>query len=703
MNFLEFANPAGWWWAALALPILAFYILKVRLRRESVSTLLFWDRVFDEKKPRSWWQQLRHWLSLLLQWAFLLLVVGALVDPLWTWQKNERRKIVLVIDNSASMKAIDGTSSRIDLAKQAARALVRSMRPGDEMAVITAGGRPQVAMGLSDHGRSLLECIETLPTTDAPTVLGDAVAAARRLISGDEQSRIYVLTDGCSEEIEGLQADEKLTIYGCGSQLDNIGITQFQVRRSLLDAIGYQVLIEVSNLGEAEHDCRLELLLEDQLVDVIPLSLAVGESKILNLDQASAVGGRLEARIDSRDALEQDNVARAILPIRQPIPITLATPGSVFLKSVFESIPLVQLTMVDAPSVPPASTNQLLPPGERDAIATIPLATGNPSAATANGILVFHRIIPEKIPNGRVLIVDPQNSTDLWQLGEKIEQPIVAAVSDSSPITQHVRLDNVVFPAARQLSFAGKATALVRTPLDEPLLAQLPRPRGDCLVLSVDLDQGDLPLRIAFPVLMKNAIEWFQGTAGDLRPAVATGELLTIALEDEGKLDVGDSESENATTEVALTVVEADFAVGQGGDYELLSPDGTAMPLARGQGSVTIGPLLDCGIWSVRPKLAAAGTIDRQPPTGRQSPGRVPVSTVSQNELAQLPTELPTLIACNLSNKQESNLKPRISLPSPAHLGMIGLGGRSLWFYLALAGLVLIAVEWWLYQRRLVG
>ena len=50
MNLIEFANPIGWWWAALALPIVAFYMLRVRLRRQPVSTMRFWDQVFEEKK-----------------------------------------------------------------------------------------------------------------------------------------------------------------------------------------------------------------------------------------------------------------------------------------------------------------------------------------------------------------------------------------------------------------------------------------------------------------------------------------------------------------------------------------------------------------------------------------------------------------------------------------------------------------------------
>ncbi len=50
------------------------------------------------------------------------------------------------------------------------------------------------------------------------------------------------------------------------------------------------------------------------------------------------------------------------------------------------------------------------------------------------------------------------------------------------------------------------------------------------LVLNVDLDQGDLPLRIAFPVMMKNALEWFDGSPAELQPAIAAGSSATVRL-----------------------------------------------------------------------------------------------------------------------------------------------------------------------------
>src|SRR5437870_13910275 len=104
---MSLANPLALAWAALLIPVVVFYILKIRLRRVPVSTVIFWRQIFDEKKPRSIWQRLRHLLSLLVQLAMLLLLVAALAEPFFNWDALTPRRVVLVIDNSASMNATD--------------------------------------------------------------------------------------------------------------------------------------------------------------------------------------------------------------------------------------------------------------------------------------------------------------------------------------------------------------------------------------------------------------------------------------------------------------------------------------------------------------------------------------------------------------------------------------------------------------------
>ena len=152
---MNLVNPAALLLAGLAVPIVVFYILKIRLRRVPVSTLLFWQQIFEEKKPRSLWQRLRHLLSLLLQLAFLALLVFALADPIFRWQQARARRLVLVVDNSASMNASDVLPSRLEAAKAEGRRLIDGMRLGDELAIIAAGPQPRVACGPTDHQRTL--------------------------------------------------------------------------------------------------------------------------------------------------------------------------------------------------------------------------------------------------------------------------------------------------------------------------------------------------------------------------------------------------------------------------------------------------------------------------------------------------------------------------------------------------------------------
>src|SRR4029453_5843329 len=100
---MSLANPTALFWLLLAIPVVVFYILKIRLRRVPVSTVIFWRQIFEEKKPRSLWQRLRHLLSLLVQLVLLALLIVALAEPFFRWEIIDARRIVLVVDNSASM------------------------------------------------------------------------------------------------------------------------------------------------------------------------------------------------------------------------------------------------------------------------------------------------------------------------------------------------------------------------------------------------------------------------------------------------------------------------------------------------------------------------------------------------------------------------------------------------------------------------
>jgi hypothetical protein len=618
---MSFANPMALAWAALAIPIIIFYILKIRLRRVPVSTTLFWEQIFEEKKPRSLWETLRHLLSLLIQLAILGLVVLALGEPFFRREILEARRVVLVVDNSASMNATDVPPRRLAKAKQEGETIINGLRFRDEMAIVAAGTQPQVVCGLTGHQRTLREALRSIPTTDGPTRVSEAVELARRLLVDQKNRQVVLLTDGAFDGAEALVKENDVQVVAIGKRTGNVGLTRFQVRRSLLDPVGYEILAEVANASDEKVETRLEIDLAGNVVDVVPLTLEPGATWSHVFEKTSTEGGKLTATIQRPDALRADNQAWAILPHREIRPVTLVTDGNLFLEKVFEANPLVRLSVVREP----------------------------PSGPLPGALTVLHRKVPAKIPAGPVLVIEPTSSSDLWQIGETVENPIVTQQDRDSPLMSHVRLDNVLMPEARKLTIATKdpVKTLAASLGGEPLYLAIDRPAGKVLVLTVNLDKGDLPLQTAFPILVANALGWFSGNKGELREAVAAGAL-------------------------------AEFDLPRSGTYVLQRPDGPTQPLPSQGIKMTLGPLDHCGVWSVRRRGEAQAEKTRE-------------------------TEPDFEVACNLASRRESDLRPPKDWTPKAPEVQGGFGGRPLWYGLIIGAWALVTAEWFLYQRRWIS
>ena len=163
---------------------------------------MFWDQVFEEKRQRSLWQNLRHWLSLLLQLIFVGLLGFALADPLWRAQSDAGQQLILIVDNSASMQCVDPDTgvSRLQEAIEEASQVAAGLRQGDQIALMTAGNSVRVIVGMTDFGPAIEDGLATIQPTDGPTRIEEAIEAARRLANDSERRRVVVLSDACVDE-----------------------------------------------------------------------------------------------------------------------------------------------------------------------------------------------------------------------------------------------------------------------------------------------------------------------------------------------------------------------------------------------------------------------------------------------------------------------------------------------------------------------
>jgi hypothetical protein len=681
---MSFLLPSAFWLTACAVPIVVFYILKVRLRRQPVSTNLFWRQIYEEKPPRSIWQYLRHLLSLLAQLALLALLVLAIADPYLPWELLQARRIVMVIDRSASMQADDIHLTRFAAAIDAAVTQVDGLRFRDELAIIAAGPEPEVVAGMNGHVPTLKRVLRGLTVSDGPTNLTAAIDLAKQLVGKHPHGQVLVFTDGCIDAptepktVETAAADSNpltdeptICYLPFGTRASNVGITQLQVRRSLVDSLGYEALVSVFNASDREVQCRLELTLEDLPVDVLPLKLKPNEKWQRSLQKTSVEGGILTAKLTqitasesssstngtetrqeapnspSPNVLTVDDTASAILAPREPQRVLLVTEGNLFMQKVFQANPLVKCEVVkEIPKEWPKDT-----------------------------IVVLHRQVPAELPPGNVIVVEPTAASNAWDLGDTIENPIVTQQQNDSPLMAHVRLDNVLMPAAKKLAFKSSPNVLVATVTGDPIYASIKRDGGKCLVLSVDLDRSDLTFRTAFPILMTNALNWFRGGTGELQSALPTGSIAGISA-DQFKSDVTGKlvliapdhhESEIARPKLPAPQTKPDAPITPAADSKTPSPAPSAP-------SVSVGPFNQCGVWTL---------VSRESPEHETAVARFVV---------------------NLANERETDLRPDDTLTTgtPTIALAAGWFARPLWYYLAAVACLLAVVEWLLHQRRVI-
>ena len=670
--------PAALFWLALAGPIIALYIARVRLRRVPVSTSLFWKQIYEEKPPQSLWQSLRHWLSLLLQLLLLCLLALAVADPYLPGQLKKVRRTVLVVDRSASMQAHDIEPTRFAAAISDAQNDVDGMRPGDEMAIVLADTRPKVEIGMSSHVSTLHRTLRSLQPHDGPAELQPALELARQLIGNHPHGRILVFTDGCVDEVQSSEsavtdaATDSVTVEGSAVRREpeiqfrlfaehasNVGVTRFQVRRSLVDPLGYETLVQVTNSSDQTVQCRLEVELDGLPVDILPLTLQSDEVWSRTIEKTSVSGGLLSARLtevradDSNseyssapeaaelNRLEIDDTAWAVVPDRKVQKVLIVTGGNLFLQKVFEASPLAAVEVI--PKLPESWPQDTL--------------------------VVLHQLTPPEIPTGNVLIIDPTGNSDLWVLGESLVDPIVADQDAESQLMTHVRLDTVLLRQLRRFSAVGATHVLAATAAGDPVYVELIRDGGRCLLLTASLNESDLAFRTAFPIMISNALAWFAGSGGELSPAAATGDVVTIGLEP-SRIDR--------------------LRRNRNPYVELLHPRGgrTRLTLSavgstnhdRQRDDTTIGPLNESGLYRILKPPMEAAAADNAPPDG-----------------AVIRT-----IAVNVSSRRESDLRPSDALRDSQTGQTVAADGlnRPLWYYLALLACALAVTEWILYQRR---
>lgn len=564
-------NPAAFLFAALVPIVVMLYLLKIRRRDAAVSTLRFWQQLATDNRRRTFWQKLRRPLSLLLQLLLLALVLFALARPeLGAFSFGGGASTVVVFDARARMQGRnENGGTRFNEARTVAAGYLRRASTGHQVALLAAGARPRVLVPLSTDDAPLLSALQNLTVDDAAGSLDDALALARELLaSRSAPRRVVVITDQATPPHPD-STDGTIEWIAVGTPGENVGLMRLAVRRLATSSADAEILFEIVNHGPRARTGNVEFAFDGRVFDVRPLDLPPGQrrTEVLASPPLNRLPGNARGWITARwlpsdgrnDALALDDVAYAVAPLPRPRRVLLVTSGNPFLERSLAADDSIRFDLLAPAAYEPAMAANF------DAV-----ILDQPQKSGGDVLANF--------PAGNFLFIR-QSPLGLGE-GE-LDRPFVTDADIDDPLLRLADLREVNFLRANRIPFdarqgpqrrgAWRLHAPLRS-LDNALILageRDPEPgRGGqrFVALAFNVTDSDLPLRIAFPLFVRNAVHWLAGGDATSVNALRAGE--TMRLPAGESVDIRPRiKPADAITDSASLNARAAFAPTQNGFY----------------------------------------------------------------------------------------------------------------------------------------
>lgn len=467
---MRFGSPGALWLLAV-LPLIVFlYMLRARRQPFAASSILLWQRARRDLAAQRPIRRLERSLLLLLQLLGVALVVLALAQPQLPLRTLAGGATVIVMDVSASMQATDVRPSRFEAARREALAVLETA--GGPVMVITAGPVPRIAMPFGDP-RAALAVMAVLRPTDGAARLDQAVALAAGQRTAQGRPTVVVFTDRAGP------AADRVTYRVIGTASRNLGIAGLHAERT---PRGARVVVQVANTGGQAERVPVSLFLDDR--KVLTRTVPVPAGGVAAMTAAVEGEGILRAVLHAVDPLASDNTAYAIVGGPQPRVLVVGE----------QERPLEEAL---------AALSVRRAPGQR--VTAEALASAD--------VVILNHTPPVPLPPGNYLLIGTLAANLPVTADGVARGPVPLRWSKTHPIMRYVDLGDLQIAEALALRPAGGE---VLAEGEVPLIWSYEGNGIRAVVLGFTLAQSDLPLRIAFPILLSNTLAWLGGTGQSL-------------------------------------------------------------------------------------------------------------------------------------------------------------------------------------------
>ncbi len=497
----------------ISLPIIvAFYMLRLRRRDVPVGSTFLWQQLVRDVEANAPWQRLRFSWLLLLQLLIAALIVVAATRPFVTTPSDLAANVVLIVDTSASMATATDDEDRMALARSRAAEVVGRLPEGGRVTVVAASDTASVLVSETDDREAALQAIERIQPSQLEGDLTDAFALASALAARDSDSTVVVVTDAAGDDLPELGVGSPVVVERVGATDANQAIAALSaLRRS--GGAQLDLFVAVTNPSTADATRRLEVYADGALVDARELTIPAGQRSEALVTTVPAAAVTVEARLAGADALLTDDRAFAIVPAADATRALLVSEGSAFLESALALLPRLELYAVGADGY----VNAIDEAAE---------------AGTPYGLVIFDGVVPDEAPEMAALYVDPDTDGAFGTVEGRIDGPVIDRTDPDEPILRFVDLASIHIGRARDVDLAAGMHAVVSSTRDAPLIAVGEANGRRVGLVAFDLEESDLPLQVAFPLLMSNLVD-FVLPAGDgiLPSSMRLGESVTVGVD----------------------------------------------------------------------------------------------------------------------------------------------------------------------------
>ena len=504
MNLLA---PLGLALGTLLIPLTALYFLKIRRQKVIVPSTFLWQELAKVERLSTPFERFRRNLLWLLQLLLLLLATIALARPYFQSDLPPGRAVVLVLDTSASMGALDGAPTRFDDAKKAALDVVNGLSSGDEAMLVVAGPPTEVRVAFTNNHADLRTALKGLSATEADGSLRDAVELALSVAKTRPGVQVVVFSDGGGESLSDLPSGgADIRFVNAGSASSNVGIVALDLRRSPSSDLERQVFVTVENYGLDEVKASVELYLDGKQVGLRADPVAPNSPVSMVFDLSGTATGELKAVLSAPgDLLPADNQAFAIVEESQERRVLLVG-GDRLTARILAADPRFQVDVVSATGF---KASQLV---DYDAA-------------------VFGGEVPSGVEGHSYLVLGPYSGGPVV-FGEKVPSPAILGWRRTHPSMRFVEWDGVSIGQAKRVDNPGGLLTVVDGDIG-PLVLAGEKKGGRVVELAFDPLNSDLPLRIAYPVLILNTVGWLteSGSTQGAGAMLPTGTAFMHAVE----------------------------------------------------------------------------------------------------------------------------------------------------------------------------